>query len=158
MNRPTRRQVLASTGVAVATGVAGCSSSGDETTTEPDEETEPTETETEVETTTEAETTTESAGPTSVVVGPSGDFRFAPASVTIAVGDSVEWVWSSGGHNVVADTTPDASDWTGTADAPSAVYDAGHAYSHTFEVAGTYSYYCNPHRGSGMTGEIVVEE
>ncbi|WP_227130897.1 plastocyanin/azurin family copper-binding protein [Halorubellus salinus] len=73
-------------------------------------------------------------------------------------GDTVEWVWSSGGHNVVADTTPEGSDWTGTMDAPTAVYDAGHAYSHTFEIAGTYSYYCNPHRGSGMTGEVVVEE
>ncbi|MFC6953570.1 plastocyanin/azurin family copper-binding protein [Halorubellus litoreus] len=156
MDRPTRRQVLASTGVAVATGVAGCSSGGEETTTEPDEETEPTETE--METTTEAETTTESDGPTTVVVGPNGDFRFAPSSVTIAVGDTVEWVWSSGGHNVVADSTPDGADWSGTEGAPSAVYDAGYEYSHTFEVAGTYAYYCNPHRGSGMTGEVVVEE
>lgn len=156
MDRPTRRQVLASTGVAVAASVAGCSSGGDETTTEPEEETEPTETE--METTTEASTSTESDGPTTVVVGPNGDFRFAPTSVTVAVGDTVEWFWSSGGHNVVADSTPDGADWTGTADAPSAVYDAGHEYSHTFEVAGTHSYYCNPHRGSGMTGEVVVEE
>lgn len=156
MDRPTRRQVLATTGVIVATSVAGCSSGGDAT-TEPDA------TDTEEPTDTEAPTdgeaaTTEGSGATSVVVGPNGDFRFAPSSVTVAVGDVVEWVWSSGGHNVVADSTPEGADWTGTEGAPTAVYDAGHAYSHTFDVAGTYTYYCNPHRGSGMTGEVVVEE
>lgn len=162
MDRRTRRQVLASTGVVVTAGVAGCSTGGDGTTTAPDDDAESTASEvattTEAATKTEAATTTGSDGPTSVIVGPNGAFRFAPVSVTVAVGDTVEWVWSSSGHNVVADATPAESDWTGTADAPNAVYDAGHEYSHTFAVPGTYSYYCNPHRGSGMTGEVAVEE
>ena len=34
----------------------------------------------------------------------------------------------------------------------------GTTYSHTFEVAGTYPYYCIPHQAAGMTGVIVVKD
>jgi len=168
MERTTRRQVLATTGVALATGIAGCASNGEgtetggdvgeetteggEMTTEGGEETTPDE-----ETTTPGEETTTGSGATSVVVGPNGEFRFSPSSVTVATGDAVEWVWSSGGHNIVVDSQPDGADWQGTEGDAGTVHDAGHEYSHTFETAGTYAYYCNPHRASGMTGEVVVE-
>lgn len=34
----------------------------------------------------------------------------------------------------------------------------GETYSHTFEVAGTYHYFCIPHEPQGMVGRIVVTE
>jgi len=27
----------------------------------------------------------------------------------------------------------------------------------TFDTAGTYDYYCEPHRGAGMVGKVIVE-
>ena len=32
----------------------------------------------------------------------------------------------------------------------------GETVTTKFEKAGTYGYYCEPHRGAGMTGKIVV--
>ncbi|WP_248908472.1 plastocyanin/azurin family copper-binding protein [Halocatena marina] len=34
----------------------------------------------------------------------------------------------------------------------------GQTYSHTFEIPGTYSYFCIPHEPAGMAGSVVVEE
>jgi plastocyanin len=34
---------------------------------------------------------------------------------------------------------------------------AGAMYSHTFVEAGTYPYFCYPHAGNGMTGQIIVQ-
>lgn len=34
--------------------------------------------------------------------------------------------------------------------------DPGETYAHTFEVDGTYHYFCIPHEPAGMTGRIVV--
>lgn len=158
MHEPTRRRVLVAVGVAAATSVAGCSGGGDPTegTTVDTETSEPTTSEP---TTTEpTPATTTGDGSTRVVVAPNGDFRFAPSSVTVAVGDTVEWTWSSGGHNVVVDSKPEGSNWTGTEELEGSVYDAGYSHTFTFETAGTYAYYCSPHRASGMTGEVVVEE
>lgn len=166
MERPTRRHVLALAGVTAATSVAGCATGGDGTTERTTTETETTvetttETEMTVETTTEPETTVETTTATEqstrVVVGPAGDFRFAPSAVTVAVGDTVEWTWSSSGHNVIVESKPEESEFTGTEALDGSVYDAGYSISHTFEVAGTYEYYCAPHRASGMVGEVVVE-
>lgn len=176
MDWTTRRRVLATGAVALAASVAGCATGdddgdgdggdgggdggggggdgdggGDQTTG-----TAQTETDVDPDTTTETATTGD-GGPTSVVVGPNGSFRFAPSSVTVATGDTVEWVWSSGGHNVVPESTPDGSDFGGSEGDESTTYDAGHSFSYTFETPGTYAYYCAPHRSSGMTGEVVVE-
>lgn len=103
-----------------------------------------------------SEDTTTPAAQT-VEVG-AGGFNFAPESFTVSVGDTVEWVWVGSNHNVVPDTIPAQSDWSGTPGAPGETYDSGYSYSHTFEVAGEYSYYCNPHRSAGMTGSFTVEE
>lgn len=154
MLRRTRRHVLASTGAVVTAGIAGCSGDGAETTAPTETTTEPT-TDPATEETTTASTTEDDV--TQIVVGPNGDFRFAPDDVTVAVGETVEWVWSSGGHNVVAETKPDDSDWEGTEGGSSQTFSSGHAYEHTFQVAGDYTYYCSPHRASGMTGSLTVE-
>jgi plastocyanin len=34
----------------------------------------------------------------------------------------------------------------------------GDTFEHTFETAGTYDYFCIPHKSLGMVGRIVVDE
>lgn len=92
-----------------------------------------------------------------VVVGPNDTFRFQPADFTIAAGDTVVWTWDSGGHNVRPSATPDGAGWSGTPGGDGTTYDAGYTHRHTFDVTGTYEYYCAPHRSLGMTGSFTVE-
>ena len=117
-------------------------------------------TETETPTPTPTETPTPTATPRPAVdqevkVGP-GSLAFEPKSFQIATGETVRWIWESGGHNVKPSTVPDGADWTGTAGGEYETYDEGHVHTYTFEVAGTYEYYCAPHRSSGMTGSFTV--
>jgi plastocyanin len=98
-----------------------------------------------------------------VEVGPNGTFVFNPPTLTIHVGDTVQWTWKSSGHSVNSGSSdcvgddqfcsPDDSD---CAHAPLSNLDA--TYSHTFTVAGTYPYFCTPHCGFGMVGTITVQE
>ncbi|MFC7226239.1 plastocyanin/azurin family copper-binding protein [Salinirubellus salinus] len=88
-----------------------------------------------------------------VVVGPAGSLVFDPAELAVAPGDTVQFSWESNFHTVTVESAPSASDWTGTGEE---TQDAGYTHTHTFEVTGTYDYYCNPHRGSGMVGSITV--
>jgi len=172
----SRRRVLAAVTAGVTGLVAGCG--GNDTGT-PAESTatgtaEPTATDTEAATPTAAGTETpgETAEPTAtdteslgppmppaevVSVGADG-LRFSPESFEIAVGDTVQWEWEGGGHNVRPDTVPSGSDWRGTEGGDGTTYDSGHTYSHRFDVAGTYSYCCAPHQGAGMTGSFTVTE
>lgn len=119
-------------------------------------------TETDAPTSTPTRTPTETPTPTprpavdqEVKVGP-GSLSFEPASFEIPTGGSVRWIWESSGHNVRPSTMPDGSDWSGTEGGDGTTYDAGYTYTYTFEVAGTYEYYCAPHRSAGMTGSFTV--
>ncbi|MBP1987017.1 plastocyanin/azurin family copper-binding protein [Halolamina salifodinae] len=107
------------------------------------------------------ETGTDSAGsgPTeTVTVGPGGSLVFEPDDLTIETGTTVNFVWDSNMHNVVPRSQPEDANWEGEGE-PGTTFDAGHEYSHTFEVPGTYDYVCTPHESAGMTGSIeVVEE
>ena len=33
----------------------------------------------------------------------------------------------------------------------------GESWEKTFDTAGTFDYYCEPHRGAGMVGKVIVE-
>jgi plastocyanin len=156
-----RRTLLAAVGTAVATGLAGC---GGDT---PDRSGETAGPETATATDTPRSTDTVTAAPTetpaddlaqTVAVAPEFELRFAPEEFEVAAGGTVRWAWEAGGHNVVAATTPDGSDWAGTPDAPDQLFNEGYTYEHTFEVPGTYEYYCSPHRTSGMGGSFTVVE
>ena len=82
------------------------------------------------------------AADTSVTIS---DFQFAPASVTIDVGDTVTWNNDGpAGHSATAD---DGEFDTG-------IFDAGQSRSHTFDQAGTFSYFCTPH--PNMQGTVTV--
>ena len=96
-----------------------------------------------------------------VMVGNGGALTFAPANLTINVGDTVRWVWGSGGHSVVSGTNGNAVNRfcspsnTGCDNPP--LSNAGATYEHTFTQAGTFPYYCSVHFSLGMTGSIKVQ-
>lgn len=170
-----RRRLLTGVAGALAAALAGCSSGGDgdgdgtaptatqsttataapETTTDGATEAETTT----GETTTEGTdgTTTDSAAAVVVTVAPGGSLEFDPETVTIDAGGTVRWEWDAGGHNVRVSTQPEAANWTGTEGTNTDTYGSGHVYEFTFDVAGTYEYFCAPHRAAGMTGTVVVE-
>lgn len=84
---------------------------------------------------------------------------FDPASVTISKGDSVTWVNNAGfPHNIVfdEDAVPAGVDVSklGQDDYLNA---PGESVTSKFDVAGEYSYYCEPHQGAGMQGKIIVQ-
>lgn len=86
---------------------------------------------------------------------------FSPASLSINVGETVQWR-SNGSHSTTADPdlaqNPDdvqlpagASTWN------SGILLDGYTFSMTFSVPGTYRYFCIPHEISDdMVGEITV--
>jgi plastocyanin len=100
-------------------------------------------------TTAAATTTTAPAGGSTVTIG-AENFGFSPATVTISVGDTVQWVLSDGSHTTTsgAAPTPDGL-WNQviTAEAPVSV---------TFDQAGQFRFYCRFHPDA-MQGTVVVE-
>jgi plastocyanin len=115
-------------------------------------------------TTTPGATTTTTLGTPrthTVMVGAGGALAFMPANLTIQVGDTVRWVWGSGGHSVVSGTNGNANNRfcspsdTGCDNPP--LSNMGTTYEHTFAQAGTFPYYCSVHFSLGMTGTIKVQ-
>ncbi|MCG1002512.1 MULTISPECIES: plastocyanin/azurin family copper-binding protein [Halobacterium] len=93
-------------------------------------------------------------GPTVVTVGPGGSNVFDPETAYVEPGGTVRFVWDSSGHNVVPQSTPSGSSWSGH----ETIEDSGFEYEHTFETVGTYEYVCTPHASLGMEGVIEVTE
>jgi plastocyanin len=98
---------------------------------------------------------------------------FEPATITVGAGDEVVWYNNSArAHSITAyeDGIPAEAAYfaTGGYDSEMAAREAwdgmsgsittGERYTHTFEVPGTYSYFCIPHERAGMVGQVVVEE
>jgi plastocyanin len=80
--------------------------------------------------------------------------QFVPASLTVKVGDTVTWTWAGGTHDVVSGANC-ASDgaWSSTLQSTS-----GSKFTHTFDTAGSFEYFCTPHcASSAMKGTIVVQ-
>jgi plastocyanin len=137
-----RRTVLRLSGVALAGGLAGCGGSGSDST--------PTASGTTVEMT--------------------DDLNFEPETLTVSVGDTVEWPnVGSVAHSVTAyeEQLPEGGAYfaSGDFDSESAARSnypsegsigADESYSHTFETAGEFPYFCIPHESS-MRGTIIVE-
>jgi plastocyanin len=162
-----RRQYLRTVAIAGGTfGIAGClrmrNAGADGT---------PTDTPTPKQTPTEGPTEMPAAEPTEtptpelpsnpdqrVAVG--DGLNFDPESFEISVGDTVLWEWVGSGHNIKFDDggVPEGTDWTGTEAARTTTFGEGHVHFHTFETAGTYDYYCVPHRSTGMEASFTVTE
>jgi LPXTG-motif cell wall-anchored protein len=73
------------------------------------------------------------------------DFDFVPATVTIAVGDTVVWT-----NNGASPHTSTGGSWN------SGTMNPGASFSHTFSSAGTFPYVCSFHESIGMTGTVIV--
>ncbi|RDJ37074.1 MAG: hypothetical protein DWQ13_08075 [Crenarchaeota archaeon] len=83
---------------------------------------------------------------------------YIPYEVTIAVGGEVLWVNDDAGHTVTAGDIEGDKDLVGV-DYPngfdSGFYTAGNTYSHKFDVAGEYPYFCQVH--PWMKGIVIVK-
>ena len=95
--------------------------------------------------------TAASAATVTVTVG-NGGFFFTPSSVTIHPGDTVLWTWSSTGHS---STSGNPGMPTGLWD--SGILNQGATFTHTFNTAGSFPYYCTPHGACcNMVGMVTV--
>ena len=120
-----------------------------------------------------------SAATWTVHVGQGGAYFVDAASgtntTTIAIGDTVTWVWEGdmqhsvtsgtcsaggnggggggygGGYGGGGSSCHDAGTWTS-----SGLHSSGFQYSYTFSTAGTYPYYCLYHQNA-MTGKVIVQ-
>ncbi len=80
---------------------------------------------------------------------------FQPQSVTIKVGDTVEW---QNVGNAVHHATDDHEMAKGASIFDSGFMRPGESFTHTFTQPGIYKYVCVAHEASGMTGEIIVHQ
>lgn len=79
------------------------------------------------------------------------DFNFNPATLTIQLGDTIQWKHVSGTHTSTSTTIPGgAIPWN----APLSTGNPN--YTYVPAVPGSYSYVCTPHQGMGMTGSFTV--
>jgi plastocyanin len=92
------------------------------------------------------------------------DNKFNPAAVTIAKGGTITWTNKSATmqHSVTFDPSKavnkaDAQLPEGVQPFDSGLLQPGATYSHTFDTAGTYKYFCIPHESLGMVGTVVVQ-
>jgi len=104
-------------------------------------------------------------------VSVNNDF-FAPATVRISVGDTVRWTWQGTSHTVTSGLCVGSNGPYGPYDqctpnnifcspndqncAASPASGPGAVYSHQFNSAGNFPYFCNVH-GSLMKGTVIVE-
>jgi plastocyanin len=80
------------------------------------------------------------------------DYEFRPAERKIAVGDTVIWSFTNGGHTTTA-ARGQADKWN----SGPATSEAGTPYQKTFNTPGRFQYICIPH-ASFMKGTIEVGE
>jgi plastocyanin len=80
-----------------------------------------------------------------------GMLAFEPSTVTVATGDTVRFVNNKlAPHNAVFEGHEELSH-TDLAFTP------GESWEETFTEPGTYTYWCEPHRGAGMVGKVIVQ-
>ena len=76
-----------------------------------------------------------------------GEHFFDPSSITVKVGTTV--VWRNNGQQ-----THDIHARDGSFDSP--LLNPGNTFTFTFTKPGLYPYYCIPHEGDGMIGQVEV--
>lgn len=77
-----------------------------------------------------------------------GEHFFDPSSITVKVGTTV--VWRNNGQQ-----THDIHARDGTFNSP--LLNPGNTFTFTFTKPGLYPYYCIPHEGDGMIGQVEVQ-
>ena len=79
-----------------------------------------------------------------------GMLAFEPSNISISAGDTVKFVNNKlAPHNAVFDGNDDLSH-------PDLAFAPGESWERTFSSAGSYDFYCEPHRGAGMVGKVTV--
>jgi plastocyanin len=93
-----------------------------------------------------------------------GQLAFEPKKITVKAGDTIEWVNNKvPPHNVVFDAALNPSksaDLAKSLSHKNLLMNPGQKQTTTFAAdtpAGEYTFYCEPHRGAGMVGKVVVE-
>jgi plastocyanin len=93
------------------------------------------------------------AATVTVHVGPGIQMLYSPDPVSIAVGDTIHWVWDSTGlirHSVTSGVPPNPDGLFDSGEFP-----MGHTFDFTFTTAGNVPYFCTVH-GIMMTGLVEV--
>jgi plastocyanin len=99
-----------------------------------------------------------------MVVEMNDDMRFAPANLTVRVGQTVTWrnegamVHTSTCDTATAQRPEHAVLPVGAEPWDSGLIRKGESWSRSFDVRGTYTYFCTPHEAGGMIGSLTVEE
>lgn len=95
--------------------------------------------------------------PAAVIVISDVPAEFMPNTVTVKVGDTVEWRNTGGiAHSVEFLGKAGKAIPAGTASSPSGIIAPNETYSFTFTAPGTYAYICRFHVINEMIGKIVV--
>lgn len=98
-----------------------------------------------------------------VELGTGGFDAYFPADLTVNVGDTVQWLWVQGFHNVVSGIDGKVD---GAFSSGEALRKDGLTFEVTFDQAfldanpvrdNVYSYYCDVHFFFGMTGTVTVK-
>ena len=99
-----------------------------------------------------------------VTVEMTNQLTFAPDTVVIRAGETVEFRNTSAlVHTVTGDPSTASVDASVHLPDNAEPFDSGRiepgeSFSHTFESAGTYRYFCVPHEGAKMRGVVVVND
>ena len=162
-----RRQVLKSSGLIATTAItslAGCSSGSTGDTAADGEGGETTD---DGGTGGDTPTTTSPSGSSSktvLMVTEGGTYYFDPIGLFVESGETVTFEVKSGNHSATAyDRGNEYANVTRIPDGAEGwdsgvLSGQGTTFDHTFETAGTYDYFCIPHKRLGMVGRIVVGE
>jgi len=71
------------------------------------------------------------------------NFSFTPSNFTANIGDTVEWVWSSGSHTTTSTSVPNgAATWSNP------MNNSNTTFKYKITTAGTYNYWCAIHTSS----------
>jgi len=81
---------------------------------------------------------------------------FSPNNIAINVGDTVQWVRSSGSHTVTNGTGSADANVGNLFDAP--LNSSNTIFEFTFNSTGDFDYFCRPHEFANMKGVIRVND
>lgn len=77
------------------------------------------------------------------------NIAFNPSAITVTVGTTVTWTNDDSTNHTVT--------FTDLAGVDSGTLSRGQAFSHTFDTAGTFHYYCRIHGAAVMSGTVTVQ-
>lgn len=86
-----------------------------------------------------------------VTMGSNMNLVFEPNEITINAGDTIRFVNDAlPPHNVIIEDHPELTH-------DGLAFASGESFEITFPEAGDYNFWCDPHKGAGMTGVIHVQ-